>query len=101
MRKVTKDAARALFARRAATLSSNTKVEVSGDTSVLLLHGNPIAAWDGEALQVTLAGWDTLTTRDRLAGVLSVGGFHNTPLVRRKGVTYLGGEPFPTGWVAL
>lgn len=65
MRKVTRDVCKA-FIDGTARAVGNT----STDGNVLLLHGNCIARRldDGRVL-MTLAGWPTVTTRERLNGL--------------------------------
>jgi hypothetical protein len=42
------------------------------DGQVLRLHGNAIATWDDSgALLISMAGWGSVTTRERLNGLLS------------------------------
>ena len=57
----------------------------STDGQELFLHGNKIA-WKGEhngaaCVFITLAGWPTPTTRERLQGVLSLMG-HRSPHIK-------------------
>lgn len=65
MRKITKTVATAFLAGKPAT-AANTKT--NGTT--LFLHGHAIA-WKekGGTIAMTLAGWPTPTTRERLNGV--------------------------------
>lgn len=101
MKQVDKFAARALFARRPSTHSANTKVVLHDGVATLLLHGNAIACYDGNTTHISLAGWDTVTTRARLRAVIAVGGY-SASLSRDKGVTCLDGAPFSSnGWAAL
>lgn len=44
----------------------NTQVTNNGNVVRVFLHGNLIYEDDGEQESFTLAGWDTLTTRNRL-----------------------------------
>lgn len=44
----------------------------STDGQSLLLHGNKIAEWRGNNIFVSLAGWNTSLTRDRLSALMSV-----------------------------
>lgn len=71
MRKITRDAVNA-FRNNEDFNRGNTQVMSGVNGAVMLLHGNAIAAWqdDGE-LYVSSAGWETVTTRDRLNGLLS------------------------------
>ena len=65
MRKVTKQIAQAFMAGKAKT-AGNT----STDGQSVFLHGNRIAWKDGDYLALTLAGWGTNTTRERLNSIL-------------------------------
>lgn len=72
MKQIDRDAARAFWSgtrfRR-----SNTVVTVHKNVVSLYLHGNLIAErrTDRDWVMVTLAGWNTVTTRARLNAVLS------------------------------
>jgi len=89
MRKITRLAARAFIEGRRFH-RDNTSVVIAqtgyGDVKRLLLHGNNIAIQDLFSntrnpstslmrtkgnLQITLAGWPTVTTRERLNGLLT------------------------------
>ena len=89
MRKITRLAARAFIEGRSFN-RANTSVVIAqtgyGDVKRLLLHGNIIAIQDLFSntrdpsksltrtkgnLQITLAGWPTATTRERLNGLLT------------------------------
>ena len=71
MRKITEKTAGAFVMHRSAA-SGNTWT----NGSELYLHGNLIARWEneGETLALSLAGWNTPTTRERLNGVLQIEG---------------------------
>ena len=70
MRRISEDAARSFVARRKFN-RSNTSITVDDDgRAVLSLHGNAIAAIHGGELYITLAGWNTTTTRERVNGIL-------------------------------
>ena len=85
MRKVTEQVTAAFLARQSRTVGNT-----STDGASLFLHGNKIAEHIGPNLiRVTLAGWDTATTRNRLAALVSV---H-----RSKGATMLQGKPMDPG----
>lgn len=88
MRKVTATVVGAFLQRRPAKMG-NTRTD--GDT--LYLHENAIARWaaPGE-LRVTLAGWDTPTTRNRLNAL------PNVSVYRVKGKTHLNGAPWSGDW---
>ena len=68
MRKVTAEIVKA-WARGESRTIGNTSTD--GDS--IWLHGNPIAWKTGDAdiIALTLAGWPTVTTRERLNGVLN------------------------------
>lgn len=75
MRKVTKEIVEAFFARRSRKCG-NTRT----DGQTFYLHGNAIAKWRAtfggdDDLIITLAGWNTPTTRERLNGIGSRAGF--------------------------
>jgi len=69
MRKITEDAANAL---KAGKKFKRGNTEVLG--GMMFLHGNRIAWLDGHVLRLSLCGWATPTTRERVNGVLSVMG---------------------------
>jgi hypothetical protein len=64
MRKITKQIAEAL---------ANGKNKTIGNTATfdgkVYLHGNKIAEWKENGLHMSLAGWNTTTTRERLNGI--------------------------------
>ena len=66
------EASVALFQRRRYT-NGNTKVFREGDNAVMTLHGHRIATYypNDYALEMSLCGWATRTTRARLSAVCS------------------------------
>lgn len=95
-RKVTAQVVAAFLAGNSRTIANTS---TNGD--VLSLHGNPIASklnhgtrLEGELL-VTLAGWDTPTTRERLNALPGVS------VHRAKGQTYLNGKPWDGQWTRV
>jgi hypothetical protein len=82
MRKVTKVITDAFFDRRSRKCG-NTRT----DGTTVWLFDNPIAKWDGDTLLITLAGWDTATTRERLHGIGLKADF---AIFRDRGVTFIG-----------
>ena len=81
MRKVTEKTVSAFLAGKSCTVGNTTT-----DGTVLLLHGNRIAERmpDG-SIMATLAGWPTVTTRERLNGLcrlLGLGGFSQSKHVQ-------------------
>lgn len=70
MRKITRDAFEAFCEGKPFTRSGNGATSVRqlpGGRWVLELHGNPIAIrTEADNVAITLAGWNTVTTRERL-----------------------------------
>lgn len=60
------------------------------DGKSLFLHGNRIAWWEDGALHLTLAGWNTNTTRERLNAVLTMIG-DNRLFCKWNGAAFFGG----------
>lgn len=85
MRKITIEAA-AHFEAGMTYGKSNTTVKVEGDRVEMFLHGNLIARREKGTLQITMAGWETPTTRERLNGIPGV--YVN----QHKGEQYLNGK---------
>ena len=82
MRKVTKNVVGA-FVHNRAQANGNT----STDGTALFLHGNKIAEWvTGSIVRVTMAGWPTSTTRERLNGIPGVSAY------QRDGQQYINGK---------
>ena len=81
MRKISKEIAHAF---------NQGKTKTIGNTMTngreVYLHGNKIA-WrsSGNSLELTLAGWPTVTTRERLNAILYVEGFYNKRSYSRYG----------------
>ena len=65
---------------------SNTKVHADCTGVRMYLFGNLIANRVGNRLQITTAGWNTATTRERLNGL------PNVSVTQRKGQLYLNGK---------
>ena len=87
MRKITEKTVSAFLSGESCTVGNTTT-----DGTVLLLHGNRIAERmpDG-SIMATLAGWPTVTTRERLNGLcrkLDLCGFSQS-----KHVQYYGSKP--------
>ena len=68
MRKITEQAAQA-FNNNQSFNNSNTSVEVSEEGTFLKLFGNTIAGKDSEGFWISLAGYNTKTTKERLNGL--------------------------------
>jgi len=68
MRQVSKKISAAFMQRKSAKCG-NTRT----DGNTIWLHDNPIARWnDDDSFEVTLAGWPTVTTRERLNSLPAV-----------------------------
>jgi hypothetical protein len=80
MRKVTKETVGAFLAGKRRVVGN-----MSTDGAVLKLHGNTIAMIDPVTrnISVTLAGWNTPTTRDRLNGLCELLGLGRLFYVKR------------------
>ena len=85
MRKETQKIAKAFYNRRRATEARTT---TSGE--VVKLHDN-IIAWrtlDGD-IGFSMKGWPTVTTRERINGILSTFGYGRWGVAQRGGEQYL------------
>lgn len=65
------------------------------DGEAMFLHGNKIAEKRDGALWITNAGWNTVTTKERLNGLDGV------TIFQRKHVWYLNGKEWNGEWVAV
>lgn len=88
-RKITEDAVAAFLAPTPYDFNrDNTSVHVVADEfalfAVMRLHGNTIATRSGDTVTLTDAGWRTVTTRERLNGILDFLGLDR--IVQRKSV---------------
>ena len=89
MNKISQDAALAFACNKPFT-RSNTQVSVQGAGVGLSLHGNDIAGKHGDGdVSITLAGWNTATTRDRLNAVLHESSGLHLCVVQRKYAPYI------------
>ena len=72
MKKITERASSA-FKEGRKFYSGNTCVEINRESGerFLRLHGNLIAKYENDEFSISLAGWPTVTTRERLNGLLS------------------------------
>ena len=85
MRKVTELATRAFFNGENFKLS-NTEVHADCTGVYLYLWGNLIAKRVNQRVSISLAGYNTVTTRERLNGILKN---FNKGITTKKGVVYL------------
>lgn len=71
MRKITKEATSALYCGERFN-KDNTQVYINCDGNYAMsLHGNTIAVLKQDGLIISSQGWETVTTKERLNGVLS------------------------------
>lgn len=102
MRQVTEQAVQAFFSGRARRCG-NTVVSTDGEYVYMHLHGNMIAKRHSASgkVRVTLAGWGTPTTRERVNGVLSridgAGYFHQQDFCQM----YNGKEVDDDAWITV
>ena len=82
MRKITKQIAEAFKNGKSLTIK-NTKT----DGQSVWLYGNMIARKTDNGLEVSLAGWPTVTTRERVSGICQVMD-KNLRIVQRDHVQY-------------
>lgn len=88
MRKITKKAVDAFMNCWDFSLSNTKVVTDSLGNSKLFLHGNEIAFITPMGkIDITLAGWNTRVTRERLNGIPGVS------ISTHKGLPYLNGNP--------
>ncbi len=92
MRKVSRLAATALVNNKTFSKLNNTSVDYDRycNELVMRLHGNSIASWQYSSLSlsVTLAGFNTVTTRERVNAVLDLAG-STCRIIQRKGEAVL------------
>jgi len=85
MRKITEQAVNA-FMNAQEFKSSNTRIEVLTNVTIMYLHENAIAYRYNDpekTISITNAGWKTNTTKERLNGI------PNVNIYQKKGVWYL------------
>jgi hypothetical protein len=86
MRKITKQAVTS-FTNGETFNSGNTKVTFENGIGKMFLHDNLIAIMDeSENIEVSLAGWNTKTTRERLNGIpgVSIHTVNGSPILNGK-----------------
>ena len=90
MRKITAETYRA-FEQGESLSRGNTYTDGQG----LYLHENKIAERKAGWLYITLAGWNTNTTRERLNGLTGV------QITTKQGQAYLNGKEWDGKWVQV
>ena len=94
MRKITREAVTALM-HNAEMRSNNTIVTFDGKVGRMYLFGNFIAEFDRGVLSITMAGWNTNTTRERLSGL------PNVTVRTKKGAVTLNGKAWDGSLIAV
>lgn len=86
MRNVTEQTVLAFLNGRTASVSNTFT-----NGKELYLHGNKIAMFNDKGqLEISLCGWNTVTTRERINGVFEIGGY-NLKLSTKKGQAMING----------
>ena len=80
-----------------AFLSKKQKVvgNTMSDGQSLYLFGVKIAEWRGSGVWITMGGWNTSTTRERLNG------FSSVTIHTVKGQVFLNGQPWDGKWTRI
>lgn len=92
MRKITEQALNA-FVEGRNFKKANMEVAVVGDNVYMYLHQNCIAKRDGETVQISNAGWESPTTKERLNALTDYYG--EFKIYQKNYVWYWGMEVFP------
>ena len=71
------------------------------DGTAVFLHGNKIVERKDGKIQVTLSGWNTSTTRERVNGVLSELGLNGRFHQKKFAPMFDGQEINPHDWIAV
>ena len=85
MRKITEQIAQAFIEGRTDSLDNTASTG-----NALTLHGNTIARREHGAIQISSAGWQTTTTKERLNGLLTLLGIQYG-ITQKDWVWYLNG----------
>lgn len=86
MRSVTEQVVNAFLNGRTTSVSNSFT-----NGKELYLHGNKIAMFNDKGqLEISLCGWNTVTTRERLNGIFEIGGY-NLKLSTKKGQAMING----------
>ena len=92
MKKITRDSVNAFLNRREFT-RQNMSVRRFNDKFYLQLHGNIIAIlYPDNKIQITNAGWESNTTKERLNGLIYLSGSNVEPIYQKNWVWYLNGK---------
>ena len=91
MRKITKEVVEALLNYKNYS-KGNATIKFNGLVSEMYLHGNCIARYNPNGLEINHQGYLTCTTLERLRGLPGV----HIKLI--KGIWYLNGKEMAKGW---
>lgn len=96
MRKITQQAIEAFY-KGVDFKKDNTEVVKGSLTTALYLHGNMIAIYykDTQQLEITNAGWQSNTTKERLNGLKGVN------IYQKQGKWYLNGKEWTGSWTTV
>jgi hypothetical protein len=94
MRQVTWDIVDAFLNGYNKTISNSTVFVDDCNVARLYLHGNCIAIKRKGRVSISNAGWESVTTKERLNGLLEVMG-DGRRIYQRKGTWYWSGEDWP------
>lgn len=75
-------------------MKDNTEVKQLDGSAYVYLHGNLIAQYDKYGLMVTLAGWNSPTTRSRLSAIISGVAANGSKAPNGLGVGSRNGQPY-------
>lgn len=91
MRKITKESIDA-FMGGYSFKKQNMEIRVKGEGCYMFLHGNCIAIRTDEGIFISNAGWETLTTKERLNGLLDSLGLER--IYQKRFIWYRGNTRF-------
>ena len=96
MRKVTEQTVTAFFANTNKTVGATTAKQTD-EGCELILHGSVIANKVKNKLYINHHGYTTNTTKERLNGVLEIGGYDVT-IRQKQHEWFIGNTPMKSGW---
>lgn len=98
MRKITRQSVRAFFNGQNFK-SGNMQVQHNRETntSFMYLHGNRIASKQGNQISLYDCGWQTVTTKERLNGILDA--LNQPRIYQTKGIWYQGESIWYSGTI--
>lgn len=94
MRQITEESVNAFLTARKFN-KSNMSVEVLPNVTILKYQGNSIAYKyndPNKTIAITNCGWESVTTKERLNGVISLSGLNIKPIYQKNFIWYLDGK---------